>query len=114
MEQYFTLFGKADKEFTRFWVSVSTEVMKDGKGTGKYAQASMQARVSEEVKDLFDEDSGKTKTKGIRVLRVVSGEFYIMAARSKDRDVDDYPYLYIKKAKVAKDKKRDSDEEDDE
>ena len=41
MEQYFTLFGKADKDFTRFWVSVSTEVMKDGKGTGKYAQASM-------------------------------------------------------------------------
>lgn len=114
MEQYFTLFGKADKEFTRFWVSVSTEVMKDGKGTGKYAQASMQTRVSEEVKDLFEEESGKTKTKGIRVLRIVSGEFYIMAARSKDRDVDDYPYLYIKKAKVAKDKKRDSDEEDDE
>ena len=109
MEQYYTVFGKEEKDYTRYWVSVSTEVMKDGKGTGKYAQANMQARLSEDVRKLFDDESEKTKSKGIRVLRIVATEFYLMASRAKDRDLDDYLYLYIKKGKVAKDKRKEDD-----
>lgn len=114
MEQYLTIFGKKQDEFTRYWVSVSTERMKDGKGTGKYSNANIQARLSEDLKETFDEKAGKTKTKGIKVLRVKASEFYLMAASPKDRDLEDYVYVFIKKAKVAESKKSDEDEEDDE
>lgn len=112
MEQYLTLFGQKKEDFTRFWVSVSTEVLKDGKGTGKYANANLQARLSDDIKELYEEHSEKTKTKGIRMLRIKASEFYIMAARSKDRDVEDYIYIYIKKAKLAESKKKKDDDDD--
>lgn len=112
MEQYLTVFGKKEDEYTRYWVSVSTERMKDGKGTGKYANANMQARLSEDAREVFEDKAGKTKTKGIKVLRMKVSEFYLMAATPKDRDMDDYVYIYVKTAKAAPSKK-DDDEEDD-
>ena len=112
MEQYLTVFGKKEDEFVRFWVSVSTERMKDGKATGKYANANIQARLSEDLKELFDEKAAKTKTKGIKMLRVKASEFYLMAATPKDKNMDDY--VFIKKAKVAESKNADDEEDEDE
>ena len=43
------------------------------------------------------------------MLRIVATEFYLMASRAKDRDLDDYLYLYIKKGKVAKDNRKEDD-----
>ncbi len=109
MEQYFTVFGKKTDDYVRFWASVSTEKRKDGKGTGKYASANIQVRVSEDVAKLFDEESEKTKSKGIRMLRLKCTEFYLMAAEPKDRDLDPYVYLYIRKAKAAESKEEEDD-----
>lgn len=108
MEQYFTVFGKKQDDYVRFWASVSTEKRKDGKGTGKYATANIQVRMSDDLKELFEDESAKTKTKGIRMLRLKCTEFYLMAAEPKDRDLDAYVYLFIRKAEAA-----DSKEEDD-
>lgn len=109
MEQYFTVFGQKKDDFTRFWASISTEKRKDGKGTGKYATANIQVRVSEDVGKLFEEESEKTKTKGIRMLRLKASEFYLMSAEPKDRDLDPYVYLFIRKAKAAESKEEEDD-----
>ena len=114
MQQYMRIFSKkVEDDFIRYWASVSTEKTKDGKGTGKYANASIQARVSEDVEKLYKENATKTKTKGIRLVRLEVSEFYPMAARPKDKDAKDYVYLYIKSAKVAESKDEDDEEDDD-
>ena len=114
MKTYMSLFGqKTDDDYIRHWVGISTEIYKDGKGTGKYANASIQARVSEDVEKLYKENAAKTKTKGIKLVRLEVTEYYPMAARPKDKDAKDYVYLYIKSAKIAESKDDDEEDEDD-
>ena len=127
MEQYYTVFGEDQgDDFVRYWASISTEKRnKDNEGTGKYAQATIQVRMSKELKALFEDEAIKTKNKKVRMLRIKTSEFCLMAASSKDKNIDDYVYLYIKDGEVAaekgsKSKKKKSkqkeleDEEDDE
>lgn len=124
MEQYYTVFGEDQgDDFVRYWASISTEKRnKDGEGTGKYAQATIQVRMSKELKQLFEDEAIKTKNKKVRMLRIKTSEFCLMAAASKDKNIDDYVYLYIKDGEVAEEKKKakskrskkDDDEEDDE
>lgn len=123
MEQYYTVFGEDQgDDFVRYWASISTEKRnKDGEGTGKYAQATIQVRMSKELKQLFEDEAIKTKNKKVRMLRIKTSEFCLMAAASKDKNIDDYVYLYIKDGDVAEEKKskskkskKDEDEEDDE
>ena len=124
MEQYYTVFGEDQgDDFVRYWASISTEKRnKDGEGTGKYAQATIQVRMSKELKQLFEDEAVKTKNKKVRMLRIKTSEFCLMAAASKDKNIDDYVYLYIKDGDVAEEKKAKSkkskqkeleDEEDD-
>lgn len=124
MEQYYTVFGEDQgDDFVRYWASISTEKRnKDGEGTGKYAQATIQVRMSKELKQLFEDEAIKTKNKKVRMLRIKTSEFCLMAAASKDKNIDDYVYLYIKDGDVAEEKKAKSkkskqkeleDEEDD-
>ena len=92
---------------------------KDGEGTGKYAQATIQVRMSKELKELFEDEAIKTKNKKVRMLRIRTSEFCLMAAASKDKNIDDYVYLYIKDGDVAEEKKSKSkkskkDDEEDE
>lgn len=125
MEQYYTVFGEDQgDDFVRYWASISTEKRnKDNEGTGKYAQATIQVRMSKELKALFEDEAIKTKNKKVRMLRIKTSEFCLMAASSKDKNIDDYVYLYIKDGEVAAEKKAKSkkskqkeleDEEDDE
>ena len=121
MEQYFTVFADTGGEYNRFWIGVSTERMKDGKGTGKYSNANIQARLSKEAEEVFLDCASKTKNKKILMARLKVGEFYLMAATPKDRELDDYVYVYIKDAEEVKEKekpkkksRRDEDEEEDE
>ena len=114
MQQYMRIFSKkVEDDFIRYWASVSTEKTKDGKGTGKYARANITCRLSRDAEETFKTKSEKTKTKGIKLVRLEVTEFYPMAARPKDKDAKDYVYLYIKSAKVAESKDDDEDEEDD-
>ena len=123
MEQYYTVFGEDQgDDFVRYWASISTEKRnKDNEGTGKYAQATIQVRMSKELKQLFEDEAIKTKNKKVRMLRIKTSEFCLMAASSKDKNIDDYVYLYIKdgeiaaekKAKSKKSKQKELDEEDD-
>ena len=55
------------------------------------------------------------------MLRIKTSEFCLMAAASKDKNIDDYVYLYIRDGEVAEEKKakskrskKDVEEEDDE
>lgn len=125
MEQYYTVFGEDQGDnFVRYWASISTEKRnKDNEGTGKYAQATIQVRMSKELKALFEDEAIKTKNKKVRMLRIKTSEFCLMAASSKDKNIDDYVYLYIKDGEVAAEKKSKSkkskqkeldEEEDDE
>ena len=124
MEQYYTVFGEDQgDDFVRYWASISTEKRnKDNEGTGKYAQATIQVRMSKELKQLFEDEAIKTKNKKVRMLRIKTSEFCLMAASSKDKNIDDYVYLYIKdgevaaekKAKSKKSKQKELDEEEDE
>lgn len=111
MDQYFTVFGqkKEDVEYVRYWVSISTEKMKDGKGTGKFANASIPARLSEDAQKIFAENAAKSKTKGVKFIRMKVSESFLMAASPKDEDMKDYVFIYIKKAEPAKQK---NDQED--
>ena len=120
MKQYFTVFGDTGGEYNRFWIGVSTERMKDGKGTGKYANANIQARLSKDAEEVFLDCASKTKNKKILMARMEVSEFYLMAATPKDRELDDYVYVYIKDAKAVEEEKptkkksrRDDDSEDD-
>lgn len=120
MEQYFTVFADTGGEYNRFWIGVSTERMKDGKGTGKYSNANIQARLSKEAEEVFLDCASKTKNKKILMARLKVGEFYLMAATPKDRELDDYVYVYIKDAEEVKEKdakkskksRRDEEDED--
>lgn len=107
MEQYYTVFGEDQgDDFVRYWASISTEKRnKDNEGTGKYAQATIQVRMSKELKALFEDEAIKTKNKKVRMLRIKTSEFCLMAASSKDKNIDDYVYLYIKDGEVAAEKK---------
>ena len=107
MEQYYTVFGEDQgDDFVRYWASISTEKRnKDNEGTGKYAQATIQVRMSKELKALFEDEAIKTKNKKVRMLRIKTSEFCLMAASSKDKNIDDYVYLYIKDGEVAQEKK---------
>ena len=106
MEQYYTVFGEDQgDDFVRYWASISTEKRnKDNEGTGKYAQATIQVRMSKELKALFEDEAIKTKNKKVRMLRIKTSEFCLMAASSKDKNIDDYVYLYIKDGEVAAEK----------
>ena len=121
MEQYFTVFADTGGEYNRFWIGVSTERMKDGKGTGRYSNANIQARLSKEAEEVFLDCASKTKNKKILMARLKVGEFYLMAATPKDRELDDYVYVYIKDAKAVEEEKpakkksrRDEEEDEDE
>lgn len=107
MEQYYTVFGEDQgDDFVRYWASISTEKRnKDNEGTGKYAQATIQVRMSKELKELFEDEAIKTKNKKVRMLRIKTSEFCLMAASSKDKNIEDYVYLYIKDGEVAQEKK---------
>ena len=65
------------------------------------------AAFTEEVKDLFDEESGKTKTKGIKQLNVKATDFWLKATEPKEGDP--FVYIFLNKFEVAEK----ADEEDD-
>lgn len=64
---FVNLFSKKGEDYTRYWVSVSTEKYnaKKGKGTGEYINASMPVRLSEDAKSTFNNSCVKTSNKKI-------------------------------------------------
>ena len=94
------LFSKEEDEYTRYWVSVSTEkVDKNNKGTGDYMNASITVRLSKKAAEVFDDVCTKTKTKGIKQARVELKDFWFKAAETKDRE--SYAYIFVNAMKEA-------------
>ena len=76
---FVNLFGKDCGEYTRYWISVSTEVWdaKKKKGTGEYIRASLSATLSKEAAEVFEDNSKKTKDRKIKGGRFeVKGAFF--------------------------------------
>lgn len=69
MKQYVRLFSERGDEFDRYWASISTEISKDGKGTGDYITANISVRLSKEAKEAYNAAAVKSKTKGIKHCR---------------------------------------------
>lgn len=76
---FVNLFGKDCGNYTRYWISVSTERWdaKKNKGTGEYIRASLSASLSADASEVFKENSKKTANKKIRGGRFeVKGAFF--------------------------------------
>ena len=76
---FVNLFGKDCGEYTRYWVSVSTEKYdaKKNKGTGEYVRASLSATLSKDAAEVFDDNAKKTANKKIRGGRFeIKGAFF--------------------------------------
>lgn len=88
---YANIFGKRGEDYTRYWVSVSTEKYdaKKKKGTGEYINASIPARLLEDVEAVFDESAAKTKSKGIYLLKAKKVEGWFEAVEPKEGE----PYV---------------------
>lgn len=83
---FVNLFGKDNGEYTRYWISVSTEKWdaKKKKGSGEFVRASLNATLSKDAADLFDETAKKTANKKIRGGRYeIKGAFF-KAVEPKD------------------------------
>ena len=94
------LFSKQEDEYSRYWVSVSTEKAdRNGKGTGEYINASITVRLSKAAAEVFDDISVKTKTKGITQARVLLKDYWFKAGETKDGET--YVYLFVNAMKEA-------------
>lgn len=85
---YANIFGKKGDDYTRYWISVSTEKYdsKKKKGTGEYINASIPARLFDDIKGLFDDSAEKTKTKNIRMMRCKGVEGFFEAVEPREGD----------------------------
>ena len=103
--QYMRIFSKKTDDYVRYWASVSTEKAdKNGKGTGEYARANIPVRLSGAAAEVFEDNSLRTKTKGIKQFNAKVSDFWLKAAEPKDGDP--FVYVFINKMEIA-------DEEDD-
>lgn len=75
------IFGKDMGEYTKYWLSISTE-NKDG----GYAQASIPARLSKEAVKVFEKSAVKTKTKKIKYATFETDDFWLKAVEGKDAE----------------------------
>lgn len=105
--QYMRIFGKKGDDFTQYWTSISTELMKDGKGTGKYARANMTVRLSREAEDVFKENRIKTATKGTYQLNAKVTDFWLKAIRPSEGE--DFVVIFVNAMEPAE---PDEDEDD--
>lgn len=89
---YVNLFKKEGADYTRYWISVSTEIYdaKKKKGSGDYVNASMPVRLGQKALDVFKENAVKTKGKKITGGRFVVKKWLLEAVHPKD---DDYAYV---------------------
>lgn len=93
--KYAYIFGKHGKndEYTRYWVSLSTEKMnKNGKGTGEYLKATMPVRMSKKAAETWDEYAIKTKNKEIRLGISHVTDCWLKVFEGKD---DDYVGIFV-------------------
>lgn len=94
------LFAKQEDEYTRYWISVSTEKAdKNGKPTGDYISASMTVRLSKKAAETFEDISVRTKTKGITQARVELKDWWFKAGETKDGE--SYVYAFVNVMKEA-------------
>lgn len=98
---YANIFGKKGEDYTRYWISVSTEKYdaKKKKGTGNYVNASIPVRLFDDVKDLFEDSAENTKTKKIRMMRCKDVEGFFEAVEPKEGEP--YVRFIVTKAKAV-------------
>lgn len=104
---FVNLFGKDCGEYTRYWISVSTEKWdaKKNKGTGEYIRASLSATLSKDAADVFDEYAKKTKSKKVRGGRFeVKGAFF---KAIEPKDGEPFVTFYIHKMEFVEDQEED-------
>ena len=84
---YAYIFGKTNKDFTRYWANISTEaVNEDGEGTGDYYQASITVRMSKKALKTFEKAAKKTATKGIVGANLNIEDFWLKAGKPYEDD----------------------------
>lgn len=103
--QYMRIFGKKGDDFTQYWTSISNELMKDGKGTGKYARANMTVRLSREAEDVFKSNRIKTSTKGTYQLNAKVQDFWLKAVRPNEGN--DFVVVFINAMEPAPESEED-------
>lgn len=87
MQKYARIFGKKEEEWTRYWLSVSTEKLnKKGKGTGEYMNANIPVRMTEECADTWAEIATPTRNKRISMANC-SIDFFLKVFAGKDEDI---------------------------
>ena len=101
------IFGKKGDEFTQYWTSISTELMKDGKPTGKYARANMTVRLSRDAENVFKENRIKTATKGTYQLNAKIKDFWLKAVRPSEGA--DFVILFVNEMEPAPESEEDDD-----
>lgn len=86
--KYARIFGKEQDDFTRYWLSLSTEKL-DAKGrrTGEYLNATMPVRLSKDAARTWDEIAVKTKNKHIRQALCEVTSCWLKVLPGKDQDV---------------------------
>lgn len=100
------LFTKDEGDYTRYWASVSTEKTdKKGKGTGEYARANIPVRLSAAAAEEIEDSLVKTKTKGIKTVKVAVSDMWLKAAEPKDGEP--FVLLFINKLEVEEDRDKD-------
>ena len=105
--QYMRIFGKKGDEFTQYWASISNELQKDGKGTGKYARANITVRLSRDAEDVFKENRIKTATKGIYQFNAKVKDAWLKAVRPSEGP--DFVVLFVNAMEPAPESEEDDD-----
>lgn len=92
---FVNLFKQESEDYSRYWISVSTEVYdsKKKKTTGEYIQATMPVRLTSDCKDIFDGECKKSKNKKTYWGRFKITSFLFEAVQPKEDD--QYPYVRL-------------------
>lgn len=84
---YLRLFSKEGRDYTRYWASVSTPVIKDGKETGDYYQANIPVRMSKTAQETFDAICVDTHNPEIMMATVYATEYWLKASYGSENDI---------------------------